>query len=417
MENLSVIRIKKLSQGALIDRLLFGLISVFVVYTVWYQYAFEVIPGFLPICGIALVGLSAAELLSQRKYALSSVIFIFVFFVFAGITGWVFAKYPASFNRMLVLILEYMLPMCAIILYVGSEEKRFNNILSLFFITTLLLSATVIFHGTLTSSTAITVGDYNTNTLSCNLMVGCFATLLCMYGQKKKSAKVFFYLAVLLELAAQLLVASRRGTIVHILMLLLYVYSVNKIKLSKNKLLKGLIAFGGIFAAAYVAIILCGDRMKDWVIIQRFMGNLGATSGDASRKYYQAVAQDLFKGSPLIGVGLGGVDGAIGVYSHSMYYETLACTGTIGLIILVAGFGWYLFKFHKNCQAVSMLDTATRFRNLYGFWFVICVLVAGIAVVFLYDVFFYYILALLAALTNVTKKKRLELRQKERECV
>ena len=137
--------------------------------------------------------------------------------------------------------------------------------------------------------------------------------------------------------------------------------------------------------------------------IQRLQGLY--TGGDVRRNYYHHAAIELFKKSPLFGKGLGAVSNEIGMYSHSFYYELLACTGFAGTAIMLIYIIRELICFGKNSLKRFIKDSEIRVYSRLMFWYTCAILICGVAVVMIYDSYFYVILSILACSMNVLMER------------
>ena len=105
-----------------------------------------------------------------------------------------------------------------------------------------------------------------------------------------------------------------------------------------------------------------------------------------------------------------------GMYSHSMYHELLACTGIVGTCILVGNLIINMVRLFidsfKIDDGYSDLKICSRCMML----FVGAILVGGFAVVYIYDMYFYIILGLIAASSKVIRYN-LQIKSRESEKV
>lgn len=399
---------KRMTLGKFTDILLFIILSAFVLYTVWFQYAVHEIGGLISLAGILMLAFSVLEMLFKKADTLSVLLPFFAFLLYVLLTGLAFAKYNATFADMMSQMLKYVIPMIAIITYVGYERRKANHVFILFSIAATILSVSVFVSGTKTSTNAITLGDYNTNTLSCVLILGLFCSLMQFYEYRKNNKIRILLLGCILILSvAQVIVASRRGVIIHTLLLIMYLIAADKANKKDGKSSKLGIVIIGFGVAAYFAYVFFGDKLESLAIVQRFFGAKATEHGDSLRHYYQSTALRLFNDHPIFGVGIGGVAGEIGVYSHSFFHELLACSGLVGLFLML-----YLFiKFMRYFNILKKMGDANghqlTFETVFCMCFCICVLLSGFAVVMIYDVFFYYVLGILASLINVYETENL----------
>ena len=87
------------------------------------------------------------------------------------------------------------------------------------------------------------------------------------------------------------------------------------------------------------------------------------------------------------------------MYSHSMYYETLASTGVLGGFLLFGSILSNMFKFLKRAKSSKLEELKMKcYMGACGFF---VILLSGIAVVSIFDAYFYIMLGILGALGNV----------------
>lgn len=391
-----------------IEKIQFAVLSIFVLYTIWYQYAIGEIPYFIIICGLIMAVLIIISILKKSVcIILKPTIHILIFIAYVAITGIFLTANRAQFNSMLINVIEYLIPALSIIIYVCNDRKKFFNFLRLLLISTFALALTVIFAGSSTNTNALTVGAYNTNTLSNILIFGIVAMMLLNLELKGNKSKLFVIIVMFILTIAQVECASRRGVIVHMLILLGYVQSLLKIKYKKNAVIKLTTALIVIIGITFF-IMEFGYFSDKLVVLQRFQETGATASGDRYRRIYQYNAFQLFKSSPIVGVGFNGVASKIGVYSHSLYFELLACTGLIGLVIMLSFFIKYIYIFLISSK-VNKFNESLNYvvQNRIMVWFCIAILISGIAVVYIYDMIFYLMIALIICVFNVNIKNYL----------
>ena len=83
---------------------------------------------------------------------------------------------------------------------------------------------------------------------------------------------------------------------------------------------------------------------------------------------------------------------AIGMYSHSFYYELLSCVGVLGTGIMFMILIRNICFFYKNKVNEEMYRI-----NLIMILFIVSLFITGFAVVLIYDIVFYVMLALICS--------------------
>ena len=387
--------VKEHSLTSNIDKCRLLLIGILIFYIFCFQYVFYPINGFLSLLGVMLAFLEVLRL-SPKYY--KRIGYICTFIIFAALFGSLTAYDINAHIRLIVNMMQYCLPMIAICGYVGNNGKRLSNILQIMSFTTIILAISLIFNGVkFTDYGAVTVGDLNTNVLSCFLMIGLLSQLFLLCECKKSIMKIILFCGIFIELVAQMRASSRRGLVIFVFLLGVYFLLAYFIRYKKNSIMKlflvvSVIVIFFIFMANFYSL---ADK---YVILRRlFMGEFN--SGDALREKYQSAAFELFKEAPIFGQGFGCVSARVGMYSHSMYYETLASTGALGGFLLFGSILSNMFKFLKRAKSSKLEELKMKcYMGACGFF---VILLSGIAVVSIFDAYFYIMLGILGALGNV----------------
>lgn len=386
--------------GITVDSVILSAIGLFLLYMLWYQYAFSPNGLVMPVCALILGAylFFHIQTIAFFKYLLPVIGFFGICFL-SLLQSDVFSRGMA----LLVNMLKYSIPMVAIYVFVGYDGKKLGKILWITSLAGILLAISTMTKGHTTSTGAVTLKDLNPNVLSTYLMLGLISELLLMLRETSVRRKIVLTLFILVEGAGQIVVASRRGVLVFLFLCVMYFF-VSFTMLSNTQsrffrifLLELLVMLGiGIFAEEIL------ENLDGLVVVQRLLGT--SSGGDKKREQYQTVAWKLFLSSPIFGKGLGAVSKYAGMYSHSLYYETLACTGLAGFSCIGLFFGNIcvnLFRLKKGIRnpryAAQIVMTA---------WSIAAILISAIAVVLIYDSVFYILLGILGACIHVFERER-----------
>ncbi len=332
------------------DTVIFWIISILLLYMLWFQYAVAVNGLVMPVCA-AILGLYIV--LGNRSLQFyRELIPIFLFFLCCLVSSLLSPDASSGFG-LLVSMLKYSIPMIAIYVYVGRDKEKLKKILWIISISCFLVALFCLFNGTITMTGAVTLGDLNSNVLSTYLMLGLISNLLLLTNDVFIKKKGILFVFIVIEAAAQLASASRRGILVFIFLCVTYAFVKLTIQSpTKNAIIKYIV----IIFIVILGIAIFADeilvKVESAAFFQRFLGTAATVGGDRMRMYYQQVARELFTSSPLIGNGLGAVARHAGVYSHSMYYETLACTGLAGMLCIIFFFG----RLVRNCNMMKKVN-------------------------------------------------------------
>lgn len=386
------------------DTIILLIISIFLLYMLWFQYAVTENSIVMPLCAV----LMGAYVVTRRNrlffYRYLTPVFLFFF---CGFLSSVVFDDTSTGISLLVNMLKYSIPMIAIYTYVGQDGKKLERILWVTSFTCALVALSTLINGTVTVTGAVTLGSLNSNVLSTYLMLGLISNLQLLMRNTTQWGKRLLTFFVIVEAAAQIVAASRRGILVFAFLCGMYVFlKVTTQPLTKNTFLKYiLIAFllmvvGLLFADKFLA------KVSNAVFFQRFLGRPETLAGDRLRASYQQVAKDLFFSSPFLGKGLGAVARCAGIYSHSLFYETLACTGLAGMACILSFFYRNTSACLRMCKKCRnpLLKSAVRMTLCI----VAAILITGVAVVLIYDSVFYVLLAIVCINVNVEEKEVLE---------
>lgn len=388
-----------------ISDLLFLSINCFLYYTIWFQYAFSEIPYLISLLGIIMAACTAAEAFCGRIRCHAALLGTYIFFLYTLLCGVFVSPYLEKMEKLVLHNFKYMIPMAAITAYVNFDRTRLNKIFQSISVSVALMAISNIFTGNITNNGGVALGDLNTNVQASVLILGTYTTLMLLQQTKRKWEKVFWGIVLILELAVQVKSASRRGTVVHIFFLALFFLALFIREREYTKLFNHIIVIGmGLFALPFL-LGFFGDRIKKLAVFRRLSIGIGMSRGDHLRKYYQSVALQLFKESPILGQGLGAVEGACGVYSHSMYYEVLSCTGIIGFVIILFITAGFLKNVWPDRRSLRNDTENEIMQSIITVFYTVSLLISGVAVVYIYDNFFYIIVGMFAAIVNVTKQR------------
>lgn len=390
-----------ISINRLLDTVRLGLLSLMLFYILYVQYAFGEIEGVLPITGAILLMLEVLSLrynIKHYKNITYLLLYLLVFFVIGG----VFAIDRSAHFSLLMDMARLCIPLICLCGYVGSSKQRLNQILLIISVAVFLLSISLFTKGEQFGYYgSITVNNLNTNMFSSFLLLGIISKLLMLSNSSYKTmVKWLIIAAIIIELIAQLRIASRRGVLVFIFMIVTYIHTIMTIKYKRkmaNKVGVVLLLLLGVF----VLLTYFEEHASNFVVFERFMGKY--TVGDANRREFQDVAWRLFTDNPIVGQGFGAVSSVVGMYSHSMYYEVLASTGILGAGILFLPMIIFAYQMGRQSCVGSQMEINVKLRTML--WAIIGIFLSGIAVVFIYDVTFYLLIALIAMVRNVYMTK------------
>lgn len=365
-------------------------VMLYILYTFWFQYAAFEVPGMLAILGMIIFSLTIIDIKNLGKY--TNLIPLIVFWILLlGISllkGSISIKYTFE-------IAKYLIPCVGLFTYATKSEKYFRKILFVIALACVFLAVSLCIKGEVNQEGARQLIGLNTNQASNFLTIGFFSTLFLIDLKKVITPQNICYVVFgVMMCIAQILCASRRGFIIMIFLLTSYIFCYLSIIL-KNKYAMKIIVIFMILLVIVFLFSTYGSVFADSAIVRRLSGE--NTTGDLARARYQTIAFQMFKMSPLIGNGLGAVEEVAGAYSHSLYYELLACTGITGFL-LVMGYLFYMIKKTWSLKRHFMkYIRENAFQACFVMLFVVSLFVSGIAMVFIYESYFYIVIAIICS--------------------
>ena len=380
------------------------IITIF--YSFFFQYAVKAIGGAMfGLCALLILFCFVQVFFVQKGRITKSYLDPILLFVIISVIftlGFTAKGYGTDLS---VRMIEYVLTSYSIYLLLREypdyiEIVFWGNSLAI----TLLALATFVKGVAVSSSGAIGLEGLNSNSMSSFLLIMYFTSFCLFYKKRRFLIRILLLFMIAVVAVAQVSAASRRGFIVLVLFTFLsLVFGIIPLK-SENKSKKRFFFFVLLLLGVGIALIFLQNYLLEKTLLgARLMGSYDG--GDAARNRYQTFALQQFKEHPLFGIGLGGVAFHMGAYSHSLYYELLACTGILITLLFSYGIIKMLRAYWLSNRIFMALDDQKE--NVYlsriGFVFLFCILVSGIAVVMIYDFHFYFSLALLVALLSQLK--------------
>lgn len=378
----------------------FMLISLFLIYSMWFQYGVTEINSFLSVIGILLF----AAILFKNEGKLNveqyrPVGILFVFLLYALVAGVLFSGARSEVVNLLLQIVKYMLPMIAMIDYVGCDFRKLKKLSWVIAIVGILLSYSIITKGVVQSNSGVTISDLNTNVLVSYLIL-VLVSITFLFYDSKGYKRVILLVDFALSAIAIINAASRRGAIVFAFISIMYIYIYCNKSGKERWLSKLLMATLVVCGLVYVAneISYLGENNP---LVLRLMGKGDVSASDSLRRYYKMKALELFFRRPIVGNGLGYVGISCGMHSHSMYHELLACTGIVGTGIMFVFGIKSLVMLNRNRKRV--LDTNRLICTYITIVFFISIVLSAYQATYIYDSYFYIMLAVIACVINVNR--------------
>ena len=389
--------------GGIISALWETVFFMLFLYAFFYQTVFKPINGAMIVLSVLCTGCMCIDMLFRGgDYIANTAItyknmgIILVFVLSSMFTSRFTSTRVAYSNLTGQKMLEYALVATSLYVYLILHPGRFSRIMIYIILPIVLLALRAITSGTETTSFgAIGLEELNVNVMSSMFLMALFCIIVLI--PRNKAYNILLLAAILILAYAQIRSASRRGFLVMAFFILAtIVWGIAPFNRKKSALEKIAFNFFTFLILAIAVILISEYVLNDTALGKRLL--LKNTSGDVLRKKYQAVAWELFLAKPVLGAGLSGVTNKIGVYSHSMYYELLACTGILGTVILSYFFIRTGADLYKKSKADGYMYGADNFLIRETFVFLLCLIVSGAAVVMIYDMYFYIWVAIIKAI-------------------
>lgn len=385
-------------QHEIVSRILALFLGLFFLYAFWYQYAYAPVGKALPLMGGAILFLSLCNIKRVRGYY-RELLPIFGFTIYVALFGLISAYDVATSKSFFFNICEYLIPMVGVYVYVDSDYEKFLKVLNMLVISVVMICLSSLINGHVTNTGAIIVGSLNANVESSLLALGVISAILLLFRNGAKIfEKIILLVSILLFVKTQIDCASRRGFVVVLFLIVTGLLVAIRTRYRNNRIVKWLTVLS-VICGILVILTTFSETIEGSVLFERF-GSRG-NEGDRLRKVYQAKALTLFFRSPLLGTGLGYVSVYAGMYSHSMYYELLACTGIIGTSIIVGLLVTNMYRLFSYSNKIDEKNKELIIFTRCMMLFVLAILLGGFAVVYIYDMYFYVMLGLIASACKV----------------
>ena len=379
-------------------------------YAFYFQYGVRAIgSAMIVLCGLLIFCALVQIFVHPHDRIRKNIMLLVLFYVFASVIITIGLTANGNYGVDVgIRMIEYALAAYSIYLLLAKKPRFINVLFWVICISVTLLAINSLVRGVVISSSGATgIESLNTNLMSSFFLMMFFCSFVLLAGTAKRSTTLLICAMDCIVIVAQVVSASRRGFVVMCIFLFLSItFGVIPYK-SKNNSRRRFLLYMVLLLVLAAALIIFQQYILDNTILgARLLGSYD--TGDAARARYQAYAFSQFKEHPLLGIGLGGVAYGIGVYSHSLYYEILACNGIVMscvLIFALLGIGYGLFKRQIGKKAYASADRATYITRIALIYW-LCILISGIAVVMIYDLYFYLSLAFLTVVLGIDIERR-----------
>ncbi len=384
----------------ILDKLTLVVLSAFIFYVFCLQH---VISGL----GFLYVGLGAAMFLLfcvQFKSDLSFYqnVFFVVLFLLVCLISALFSSATGDCLYWVSQCAQYVIPVLLIYNYVGTDKAKLRNVMVVISVTVFVLCVALLIFGKPNHNNVLVLSNLNPNAFSNFLLLATIANLWICTTSKSKKTRLFIALIILFEFVVQVLLASRRGMVIVLFVIGSYMFVLLITKYQNNLYLWAL-AIASVFVLGLVVLLNFELIAEKVPVLQKFTNELGKHSNETRQEYHTA-AMKLFKENPIIGKGLGAVSRKIGMYSHSLYYEVLACLGVVGAAVLLCPLFINTVRCFVASKRTKSLEDNILLKTMACH--IIALLASGIAVVYIYEISLYIEIALICAACHIFTTQR-----------
>ena len=387
------------------ERIWLILVLLLITYYFFFQYAVKAIGGvMIVLCGAVILCGCIKIFLSQSGKLERSMMGPIVVFVFSSVVLTITVTSHGRYRTdICIIMIEYVLTAYSIYLLLKTRFEFFRFVLWLTCISVTLLAATTFTHGTVVTSTgAIGIVGLNTNSMSSFYIFATFACFVLLGIERKMITKIMLVACVIIIMFSMVAAASRRGFIVISAFIGISVlFGIVPLKSENRSKARFLLYFLAILLLVVALLYIQNYLLENTVLGSRLMGYMD--TGDSARDKYQNFARIQFQEHPIFGIGLGGIAYYMGAYSHSLYYEIFSCTGIILSCFLLIALLKYGTKFFQNQKRYKNMDKFKYYIAIEGFLYWLSIVVSGVSMTMIYDLYFYLSLAILAGMLVIVE--------------
>lgn len=385
---------------------------LFLLYYGWFQKVFFRISNMTFLLGVGMILFIVFHSLKYNTPIIKSVTFELTIWAIFALTS-LFTGFFVAVNLNLLLdslmtFIEYLILIFGMV-YISSKENKIDYFINTYLLFSFICAITTIFGGVHYSSSRISMsGSTNPNSLGITMAIGMFC-ILYKLNFKKAIPTILLLGQLFLFFYVITLSGSRKSFLSGVIMILLWFIfvrrdvfkSVSTHRIGKQFVFMLILIIGGYLFFSYSVDSTVMIRLQ-----RLFEG------GDDVRQSMYVTAFELFKQSPLVGIGLDNFRAVtfFMTYSHSTYAEVLACTGIIGATL-------YFIPYISQPKKLLMLIRSKELQisinaKLLGILFIV-LLFLGTGIIHFYDVNSYVSFGFIIAFCNLQYRKKDILQKKE----
>lgn len=325
---------------------------------------------YIAFFAVLLVGM----IFGSKKMPVIYVLAVAAFYGFAYLSRkW--AEYPIAVDEMITNTLWAVMLNISMAFFVLYEEKSPIDMAKKLLPIAVLLTANVVISGGIGDKGRLSIG-VNENQTG---ITAAYMYLFILYMCKKKNWKSFIYNIVAAALFVVVALSGSRTALMDVVAFTIAVLMFEKYDINLFRLIWKIIKII-IIVAVLLFVLMKVDIFYDTVGNRLETLFTYVTEGDTTdssavtRDFMKEAAIEIFKDNPVRGVGLNNFKyvARFDTYSHSTYYELLACLGLVGFalyylpivsILIISFINW---KNGKENAVIPLALTAAFLVNDFG---------------------------------------------------
>lgn len=401
----------KKNSPTIFEKIWLIMVLLLIIYSFYFQYAVKAVGGLMIVlCGaIILCGCIQIFYVQKGKLELDMMGPIIVFVLSSSVITIVLTSHGLYGTDLCIRMIEYVLTAYSAYLLLKNRFEYLRIVFWFICVSVTLLAITTFTCGTVVASTgAIGIAGLNTNSMSSFFVLAIFACFVLISIERKMVVNFILTACMIIIIGSMVAAASRRGFIVVSAFIGLSVlFGIVPLKSENKSKARFFLYFLVILLLVVALLYIQNYLLENTVLGSRLMGSMD--TGDAARDKYQNFARIQFQEHTILGIGLGGIAYHMGAYSHSLYYEIFSCTGIILSCFLLIALLKYGIKFFQNQKYYKNMDKVKYYITIEGFLYWLSILVSGISMTMIYDLYFYLSLAILATMLVIVESQEDEI--------
>ncbi len=331
---------------------------IMLLYSMYLQPVLELsIPNMVTLLGLCVVTFIVLHFLYYYRISvlelLTPEIVLWFLFFLTSLIGSFFVSLDISKALSSLFQLAQIIVLLAIVVYISKSDGTIDFIVRSYIFIAILCAITLILRGYDVGGRMALSAIDNENTS------GLLATMALVFSSlyfkaRKPIRNIAIVLLILLFVYCIVLTGSRKSFIAAMLYIVYWlIFVLPEYNAKKNILKKVFIALIVLIAVCVTIYVLLPSFQESVLYIRLY--RLFTSSDNMRYEMYQ-VAWQLFKESPILGIGYDNfrIYYWRGLYSHSTFAELLSCTGLVGTTIFISMFIMMTVKILKIIRNPSI---------------------------------------------------------------